>query len=322
MRTLLTMVLTMCLGSAGWVMAQDAEPAEGASFLMPTAAMPPVVAKVGDVEIKSFEVERVLLSAPPNQMAPRGEVVKMLVSRELIRHFLKANKIAVTNEEMKPKLAEIEAVAKKCDLTVEQVMLMKHITMDDVRDQIAIEKLIKQRVDDRVDEFIAKNPAAFNGTTVKASHILIKVDPTESTADQLAAKKQLEAVRADIRAGKITFADAAKKFSQDGSANNGGELGEFMFNDMVFPFSQMAFATKVNEVSPIVQSLYGFHIILVTARTEGKEEIRADLARDQARRMLMSQLETDIFTQPANGVTVEIFFKEPEMPVFMQGMPE
>jgi len=329
MRVLLTIVTMACMGLTGWVVAQEAEgkPAEGTPFLMPTASMPAVVAKVGDVEIKSYEVERFLLTAPQGQMGQmsRSDIAKMLIGRELIRHYLKTNKIAATDEDMKPKLAELEATAKKTELSVDEVLLIRNMTLQDFRDQIAIEKLIKQRVEDKADEFIAKNPAAFNGTTVKASHILIKVDPTEPTADQLAAKKRLEEIRAEIKAGKITFAEAAKKNSDDGSAANGGDLGpEFTFDNMVFPFAQAAFATKVGEISGIVQSQYGFHVILVTGRTEGKEKVDGDRAKFNARQILMSQLQTEVFTQPANGVKVEVFIKEPEMPaMFLQdNMPE
>ncbi|MCL2701267.1 MAG: peptidylprolyl isomerase [Phycisphaerae bacterium] len=328
MRVLLTTVLAMAvMGLTGYAYAQDlVDDVPITESVIPTKpalpTLPDVVAKVGDREINAYEVERVLMVAPPGQMAPPSQITRMLIGRELVRNFLKVSKIEVTDDEIKAKKAEFEDIAKKTNLTVEQVMLMKRITEDDLRDQIAIDKLVKDRVEAKVDDFIAKNPNAFNGTSVKASHILLRCDPTDSTADQMAVKKRLEGILADIKAKKVTFADAAKANSDDGSASKGGDLGEFMFPDMVFPFAQAAFSTKVGELSGVVQSQYGFHIILVTGRNEGQEKIEGDRAKGLASRLLMGQLESEVFTQATNGVTVEIFVKDPE-PMFMMpdGMP-
>jgi len=325
MRVILTIgvMAVAFLASVGFSWAQEM-PMGAMPFVMPQpTTLPSVVAKVGDVEIRDYQVERiVLIHIPPGQMVPPSALAKELIRRELIGQFLKTNKLAATDEETQAKIEEFFGEdAKKTNFTVEQVMLIRHVMEEDVRYQIGVDKLIKQRIDDAaVEAFVEKNPDAFNGTTVKASHILIKSEPTDPTVDQLAAKKKAEGILADIKADKIKFADAAKQFSADATASQGGDLGEFEFRRMVFPFAQAAFGLKVGQMSEVVQSAYGFHIILVTGRTEGKTKLEGaalDKAKDDAKQVLGGKLETEIFSQPVNGLKVEVFVEEPEMPQFM-----
>lgn len=105
---------------------------------------------------------------------------------------------------------------------------------------------------------------------VSLSHIF--VEPTASTEQQDKIRPQAEAVLERIRAGE-DFAALAKEYSQDpGSASQGGDLGFFGRGTMVPAFEDVAFSLKVGEVSGLVQSQFGFHIIRV-------EEISGDQVR-------------------------------------------
>ena len=105
---------------------------------------------------------------------------------------------------------------------------------------------------------------------VSLSHIF--VEPTASTEQQDKIRPQAEAVLERIRAGE-DFAALAKEYSQDpGSASQGGDLGFFGRGTMVPAFEDVAFGLKVGEVSDLVQSQFGFHIIRV-------EEISGDQVR-------------------------------------------
>jgi parvulin-like peptidyl-prolyl isomerase len=101
-----------------------------------------------------------------------------------------------------------------------------------------------------------------------ASHILIRVDQNAKQADVDTAKAKITDIRNQIESGSISFADAAKKYSEDtGSASNGGQLDPFAPGDMVKEFSDAAFATSVGKISEPIRSEYGFHIIKVESRT-------------------------------------------------------
>lgn len=95
--------------------------------------------------------------------------------------------------------------------------------------------------------------------TVDISHILIEPEPGEEAIRN--ALKKIETIRERILAGE-DFAELAKQFSEDpGSATRGGDLGFMSRGDFVAPFEQAAFALKPGEISDIVESEYGYHII-------------------------------------------------------------
>ncbi|KAK2978302.1 hypothetical protein RJ640_017153 [Escallonia rubra] len=112
---------------------------------------------------------------------------------------------------------------------------------------------------------------------VKASHILIKhqgsrrkaswKDPEGrviSSTTRDAAVAQLKAFRDDIIAGKAAFPDVASRFSDCSSAKRGGDLGPFGRGQMQKPFEDATFALKVGEISDIVYTDSGVHIIMRT----------------------------------------------------------
>jgi peptidyl-prolyl cis-trans isomerase D len=126
---------------------------------------------------------------------------------------------------------------------------------------------------------------------VCASHILVKVktDPQEKDGHSEAdARKLAESLLAQVRKG-ADFAALAKKSSEDpGSAPNGGSLGCFPHGQMVPEFDTAAFALEAGQVSAVVQSSFGFHIIRVASRQP--EEVRPLAAvRDQIRQTLLTE---------------------------------
>ena len=124
----------------------------------------------------------------------------------------------------------------------------------------------------------------------RASHILINADKAAPTADRDKARAKAQEISATLKQSPDKFAELAKKFSQDtGSANKGGDLDFFARGAMVKPFEDAAFALKKGEISGVVESDFGFHIIRVTDIKQPKqksfEESRASLEVD-ARRQL------------------------------------
>ena len=99
----------------------------------------------------------------------------------------------------------------------------------------------------------------------RASHILIAVGKDASEADKKAAQAKAQAIADQVRKNPKSFADVAKKESQDpGSAVQGGDLGFFRAGTMVKPFEEAAFKAKKDEIVGPVQSEFGYHIIKVT----------------------------------------------------------
>jgi peptidyl-prolyl cis-trans isomerase D len=116
----------------------------------------------------------------------------------------------------------------------------------------------------------------------RASHILISAASDKPAAERAAAKARAEALLAEVRKAPASFADVARKNSQDpGSAVKGGDLDFFAKDAMVKPFSDKAYAMKAGEISEVVETDFGYHIINLVAVRGGDvkpfESVRAEL---------------------------------------------
>jgi len=114
---------------------------------------------------------------------------------------------------------------------------------------------------------------------VEASHILIRVeDPTEEKI--AAAKTKILEIDQKLKDG-MNFAEAAKEYSEDaGSASEGGKLGSFARGEMVTEFSDMAFKTKIGEVSEPVLTEFGWHLIKVEGKSGNIDKAFGDWISD------------------------------------------
>lgn len=108
---------------------------------------------------------------------------------------------------------------------------------------------------------------------INASHILIKVAPTASPSDTLKAYNFLDSLRKTI-GSRPEFEEVARKYSEDGSAQRGGSLGWFTAMHMVAPFEDGAYKTSVGNVSEVVRSSFGYHLIYVNAKRENRGKVK------------------------------------------------
>jgi peptidyl-prolyl cis-trans isomerase D len=128
----------------------------------------------------------------------------------------------------------------------------------------------------------------------RASHILITAAKDAPAADREKAKAKATALLAEVRKNPAQFAELAKKNSQDpGSAPNGGDLDFFARGAMVKPFEDAAFAMKKGDISDVVESDFGYHIIQLTDVKAPKqktfEELRAGLESDLKAQMAQTK---------------------------------
>jgi peptidyl-prolyl cis-trans isomerase D len=139
--------------------------------------------------------------------------------------------------------------------------------------------------EDEIKRYYDENAAKFaREKQVRAQHILFRVKPDAPEAEVEKIRTEAQKVLDEAKKGK-DFAELAKKYSQDeGSAKKGGELGFFSAKQMEPAFSAAAFALKPGEISDIVRTPYGFHVIkseeITEARTAPLEEVRGDIERD------------------------------------------
>jgi len=97
---------------------------------------------------------------------------------------------------------------------------------------------------------------------VRASHILIKVDPGADESRKVETRKKLEKIQEKLQKGE-DFASLSKEFSEGPSSAKGGDLGYFRRGQMVKPFEEAVFTLRPGEVSDIVETEFGYHLIKV-----------------------------------------------------------
>ena len=111
-----------------------------------------------------------------------------------------------------------------------------------------------------------KNAGEFSSEERQVAHILLTVDKSAPAADKAKVKAQAEAILKEVRANPAKFAELAKARSQDpGSAANGGDLGFFGRGVMTKPFESVAFAMKQGQISEVVETEFGYHILQLNA---------------------------------------------------------
>jgi peptidyl-prolyl cis-trans isomerase D len=129
---------------------------------------------------------------------------------------------------------------------------------------------------------------------VHARHILLKTEG-KSDAEKAALKAKAEDLLKQLKNG-ADFAELAKKYSDDGSKDQGGDLGWFVRNQMVPEFDSVAFALKPKELSGVVTSQFGYHIIQVLEKEPAKlkpfEEVKDELAKEVRSQAVSDKMQT------------------------------
>ena len=164
-----------------------------------------------------------------------------------------------------------------------------------VEDQIVV-------TDEQIKKFYEANQARYKTDEQRrASHILVKAGKDAPAAEKGAAKAKAEKLLAIVKKTPADFAKVAKENSDDpGSAERGGDLEFFGKGMMVKPFEDAAYQLKEGEVSGIVESDFGFHIIKLTAikpsatrsLTEVRSNIEDEIRRTEANKKFSSMVET------------------------------
>ena len=226
----------------------------------------------------------------------RERVIAELIVKALLNEEMEARNITVSKQELENAEKEIVEKFGNKDQFM-QVLKINNVTYDkfkkDLKDEIKMKKYVDSIAIVSVGESEAKkyynaNIAKFKyPKRVRASHILIAANPEqiklslkdENLADEELVKKVeakmkeslelAQKLQQQVKKAPTTFAKVAQENSQDpGSAVRGGDLGFFAKEEMVEPFANKAFSMAPNTISEVVQTPYGYHIIMVTDRSE------------------------------------------------------
>lgn len=240
------------------------------------------LAVVGTTTITEAEVNQAIAG-----MGPRGASYNTPQGRAAILEKLIEQALFLTDA--RKNMLEYDPAFKK------QLSQVK----DDLLTQFAITKAIERVsvTEEELKTFFDENPDQFAGQeTVAASHILVD------------SEEKANALLAAIKAGEMTFEDAAKAESSCPSGQNGGSLGEFGHGQMVKEFDEACFEMEVGELRGPVKTQFGYHIIRLDAKnaaeplkfSEVKEEIRAHLLNEKRSKAYQSKVNQMKIMYPVN----------------------
>ena len=206
-----------------------------------------VLAVAAGNEITEKDINEIIARYPEQQRMymdneqGRQQVLEQSIAFELFNKFGQEIKLDKT-EEYKD---SVEKLAKE---------ILIQMTINKVLSEVTI-------TDEEVKKFYDNNKAQFvEPETASAKHIL--VDNEESAKN----------IKDEIESGSISFEDAAKKYSNCPSKEQGGDLGSFGRGMMVPEFENAAFTAEIGKVTEPVQTQFGYHLILVESKKEAKEK--------------------------------------------------
>jgi peptidyl-prolyl cis-trans isomerase C len=286
--------------------------------LFKPAAKPAAV--VNGTAISMEEVESLLKQGGPTPMAlteaqkkqMQFEVLNVLIDDLLTQQFLRKHGPKVEQAEIDKKLLEMKQSLAKINKKIEDFLKETGQTPDQLRNNI-LNKLqwdgyVSAHLTEKdVENYYQESKDFFDRVLVKASHIVLRVSPDAPAGERQSAKLQLAKLREDIVSGKITFSDAAKKYSVCTSAPNGGDIGYFPRKTAVEEaFARTAFALKVGEISDVVQTDYGMHLITVTDRKVNGPPSEYSKVKDDVRMLCIEEMRLGLLSQQRKNAKVEI----------------
>ncbi|MBI3838786.1 MAG: peptidylprolyl isomerase [Planctomycetia bacterium] len=234
----------------------------------------PIAAIVNGDPIYVAEIEQLLAKvrsarqASPDRMPMlQAETLRQVVNQRVVEEAFKRDEVFLKESEIDKKVDKVRAQARAKGLTLDQFTAKQGVTINTLRHemawQIAWPKYVERNVIDALEGYFKEHHKDFDGTLVRASHILLRAERPGEGSSQLI--ERAEKLRAEIEAGKLTFEQAAEKYSVGPSRRQGGDLGFFpRFGVMVEEFSKAAFALAKGEISQPVHTAFGVHLIRAT----------------------------------------------------------
>jgi peptidyl-prolyl cis-trans isomerase SurA len=270
-----------------------------------------IVATIDGEPVTTYEVEK-YAGERGLATAPREQALQALITDRLLEKEIKTLGIAARDEEIDRYIGEIQQRNGLDPRRFEEALTAQGLTVAAYRARVKTEiekaqlvnREIRQRVNVSPEEvrryYDAHHDDYALRDRVKVRHILVTTDRDEP-ADVARARAAAEEVRALAAKGR-SFADLAREHSRGPGADKGGELGTFSRGEMEKALDEAAFALKPGQVSGVVETAAGFHILRVDERIaaghrpldEVKDEIRETLYNQALEERFQNWLSRDL----------------------------
>ena len=225
------------------------------------------------------------------------QLIERLIDRQLIRDFLRRQKIQPPVDEVQAQIQHAKLVLQKRGEDPEVFLSNIGYTTDRLQSelglplswQIYVRKVVTAP---HIRECFDEHRAEFDGTELRACQIFLALRPDASPSDVVSRTNQMHEIRDQIQAGTISFVDAVQKFSESPSKERGGDVGQFHYRGKLPPtVSRAAFAMELHQISDPILSAKGIHLIQLTERIPG------DLSLEDARSQILERLSDELWTK-------------------------
>jgi parvulin-like peptidyl-prolyl isomerase len=241
----------------------------------------------------------------------RAEALQALIDDKLVRQFLRQRGPKVEPAEVERQYAALVASQKAIGKSIEEYLKENGLTAAQVKENflrmLQLARYVEaQATAEHLRAYYDANRDLFDKTTVRTSHIVLRIGSNASQAERQKAIEKLRGIRSDLVAGRMEFAAAANAHSQCPSGPMGGDMGyivrKFQADEA---YARTAFALKVGEVSDVVETETGFHLIWVTDRKPGKASRYEDVV-DDVRECFEAELKQSLVTELRRKAKIEI----------------
>ena len=261
-----------------------------------------VAATVNGQPISELSVYRLRVRGPQPgaQPEPREEILSFLIETMLVDQFVAKFNLAVEKKEVDEKVEQMRKEALMDKTTLDEILRRMFLSMEELRDQLTKglrwdKFCVQQGTEKNLRDFFDKNKNMFDGSQVHARHILI-TSQDKTAKGAAAAKAALDEIRKvvddevakelsklppgmaplakekeRVKLLEQAFAVAASKHSACPSKSEGGDVGWFERTGvMVEPFARQAFGLRTHQISEVVPTEFGHHLIMVIDNKPGK----------------------------------------------------
>jgi len=233
----------------------------------------------------------------------KKNVLDGLIERELLYQQSRKAGIKIADQAVDEQIATIKQRFPG-EQDYKNALSAMQLTEEEVKAQIArglaIRELINEQIMNKIEVSDEESKAYYDAhpqlfkqpEQVKASHILIKVETDATDAQKAEARKKIDEIQQKIKAGG-DFGELAKEFSEGPSNVRGGDLGYFRRGQMVKPFEDAAFSMQPGEVSEVVETRFGYHLIKVYDKKPEENLAYADVKEKLGQHMKQEKAEKE-----------------------------
>ena len=253
------------------------------------------------------------------------KALKGVIDEELIVQASRKIKVTELDKKVEAKLGKMKKKYRTKE-EFDNYLKMKNLTIKKLKENLAqqvhIDEYLKKNgitnpeiPEEKIRDFYDANPKNYKRKeTVKVTHILIKVDEHAGPEDKEQAYLKAEKIRKEIIGGKV-FSAMAIEHSQCNSASGGGSLGYIERGYMPKEFEEVAFTIEKDKVSDVVETKFGYHLILVIDKKPGGiapyEEVRSFIKKYLQEGESKTKL-AEHLAKLKEKATIEILLEEPE----------